>query len=48
VNGRKLAGNIAWEQLKQIIDYEIEYQKTTKNAGDDCGCQIEFDIPGQK
>lgn len=48
VNGRKLTGNVAWEQLKGIIDYEIEYQKTAKNASDDCGCEIEFDIPGQK
>lgn len=40
VNGRKLAGNVSWPQLKQIIDYEIEYQKTAKNAGEDCGCDI--------
>lgn len=40
VNGRKLAGNVSWQQLKQIIDYEIEYQKTAKNAGEDCGCDI--------
>lgn len=47
VNGRHLTGNVQWEQLKQIIDYEIEYQKVTENAGDDCGCQVEVDIPGQ-
>jgi len=40
VNGRKLAGNISWPQLKQIIEYEIEYQKTAKNAGEDCGCEL--------
>lgn len=40
VNGRKLAGNVSWPQLKQIIDFEIEYQKTAKNAGEDCGCDI--------
>lgn len=40
VNGRKLAGNISWPQLKQIIEFEIEYQKTAKNAGEDCGCEL--------
>ncbi|MBM3768081.1 MAG: hypothetical protein FJW32_22080 [Acidobacteria bacterium] len=40
VNGRKLAGNVSWPQLKQIIDFEVEYQKTAKNAGEDCGCDI--------
>jgi protein-disulfide isomerase len=40
VNGRKLAGNVSWPQLKQIIEFEIEYQKTAKNAGEDCGCQL--------
>ncbi len=48
VNGRKLTGNVAWAQIKRIIDYEIDYQKITKNAGDDCGCQVELDIPGQE
>jgi hypothetical protein len=32
--------------LKSIIDYEIEYQKTAKDAGDDCGCELKLDIPG--
>lgn len=40
VNGRKLAGNLSWPQLKQIVEYEIEYQKTAKNAGDNCGCEL--------
>ena len=33
-------------RLKNIIDAEIEYQKTAKNAGDDCGCEVKLDIPG--
>lgn len=40
VNGRKLPGNISWPQLKQIIEFEIEYQKTAKNAGENCGCEL--------
>jgi hypothetical protein len=34
--------------LRSIIDYEIEYQKTAKNAGEDCGCTVKLDIPGLK
>ena len=47
VNGRRLTGNVQWAQIKQVIDHEIAYQKVTRNAGDDCGCQVELDIPGQ-
>jgi protein-disulfide isomerase len=39
VNGRRLS-TTAWPDLKQIIDDEIEYQKTAKNAGEDCGCVV--------
>jgi protein-disulfide isomerase len=45
VNGRMLAGSLSWEQLKQIIDYEIDYQKVTHNAGDDCGCTVDLGSP---
>src|SRR5437879_988446 len=33
VNGRRIPSQIAWPDLRQIIDQEIEYQKTAKNAG---------------
>ncbi len=45
VNGRRLPGAIEWQNLKSIIDYEIEYQKTAKNAGEDCGCEIKLTSP---
>jgi protein-disulfide isomerase len=45
VNGRRLAQTVDWTNLKQIIDYEIEYQKTAKNAGDDCGCDLKLKLP---
>lgn len=45
VNGRRLSGSPEWEQLKAIIDYELDYQEVTHNAGDDCGCAIELDFP---
>jgi protein-disulfide isomerase len=45
INGRKMGGSHKWEQLKQIIDYEIDYQKVAKNAGDDCGCEVSVPFP---
>jgi protein-disulfide isomerase len=46
VNGRRLTGTLPWEQLKMVIDYEIGYQKTAKNAGEDCGCDVRLAMPG--
>lgn len=46
VNGRRIAGSFDWPNLRAIIDYEIEYQKTAKNAGEDCGCELKLDLPG--
>lgn len=45
INGRRLAGQLSWPQLSQIIDYEIGYQKTAKNAGEDCGCSVALPSP---
>lgn len=45
VNGRQLSGSVKWEQLKAVIDYELEYQQVTENAGDDCGCAVELEFP---
>lgn len=47
VNGRRIPGQVDWPALKNIIDYEIEYQKTAKNAGEDCGCELKLNLPGQ-
>ena len=46
INGRRIGQTIDWANLKMIIDSEIEYQKTAKNAGDDCGCEVKLDVPG--
>jgi protein-disulfide isomerase len=40
LNGRRLPGKTEWAQLKELIDIELEYQKTAKNAGEDCGCDL--------
>jgi protein-disulfide isomerase len=45
VNGRKLVGHLDWPSLRQIIDSEIEYQKTARNAGEDCGCEVKLPSP---
>jgi protein-disulfide isomerase len=46
INGRRLVGAEQWPDLKRVIDYEIEYQKTAKNAGEDCGCDVRLPMPG--
>ena len=46
VNGRRMAGAVDWPTMKHIIDDEIEYQKTAKNAGEDCGCSMTLPTPG--
>jgi len=48
VNGRRMTGAVAWPDLKRVIDFEIGYQKTAKNAGEDCGCEIKLPSPGGK
>ncbi len=45
INGRRLEGQVPWPTLRDIIDYEIEYQKTAKNAGEDCGCEVKLSSP---
>lgn len=47
VNGRKLVGNIGWGNLRQIIEFEIGYQKTANNAGERC-CEVTIPSPVNK
>jgi protein-disulfide isomerase len=42
LNGRKLLGATPWTQLKQIIDMELDYQKTAKNAGEQECCEVKL------
>ncbi|MBI3668136.1 MAG: DsbA family protein [Acidobacteria bacterium] len=48
INGRRISGATPWPNLKQIIDEEIEYQKTAKNAGEDCNCEVRLPTPFAK
>ena len=43
INGRRIAAGTDWPSIKRVIDFEIEYQKTAKNAGEDCGCETKLD-----
>jgi protein-disulfide isomerase len=45
INGRKLVGRVDWPNLRNIIDYEIDYQKTAHNAGENCGCEVSLPAP---
>ncbi len=45
INGRRIAQQVKWDNLKGIIDFELDYQQTAKNAGDiDC-CAITLPTP---
>jgi protein-disulfide isomerase len=46
VNGRRMVGVANFADLQRVIDYEIDYQKTAKNAGEDCGCEVKLPMPG--
>ena len=43
INGRRVVGQVAWQQLKQIIDHEIEYAKT-HGGGEKC-CEVKLPSP---
>jgi protein-disulfide isomerase len=44
INGRKVPYAIKWENLKQVVDFEIGYQRTAHNAGEAC-CSIQLSSP---
>lgn len=46
VNGRRLVGRLDWPTLRSVIDFEIEYQKTARNAGEEACCELKPLIPG--
>jgi protein-disulfide isomerase len=43
INGRRIPAGTDWASMKRVIDFELEYQKTAKNAGEDCGCETKLD-----
>lgn len=47
LNGRRLIGNYPWPNLKQLIEGELNYQKTAQNAGEKC-CELKIPNPLDK
>jgi protein-disulfide isomerase len=47
VNGRRLVGNYPWPNLEQIINGEMNYQKTSPDTGEKC-CEIKIPSPLNK
>jgi protein-disulfide isomerase len=45
INGRRLVGNQGWSVIRQAIDYEIDYQKTAQNAGEQACCELKIPSP---
>jgi protein-disulfide isomerase len=44
INGRRIP-HLPWENMKQIIQSEVEYQKKTHNAGDQACCSVDLPSP---
>jgi protein-disulfide isomerase len=47
LNGRRLVGAYPWPNLQQLINGELNYQKTAQNAGEKC-CEIKIPSPLNK
>jgi protein-disulfide isomerase len=45
INGRRLVGNQGWTLIRQAIDWEIDYQKTANNAGEQACCELKIPSP---
>ncbi len=45
VNGRPVSGAVPWEQLKAIVDWELEYATKTGATGEKC-CELTLPVPG--
>jgi protein-disulfide isomerase len=47
LNGRRLIGSYPWPNLQQLIEGELNYQKTAQNAGEKC-CEVKIPSPLNK
>ena len=41
INGRRIPGSIPWQNLKQLIDAELEFAKIA-NAADEKCCEVKI------
>lgn len=44
INGRRISAQIPWENLKQVIDFELDYQKSLQATGEGC-CAVKLPVP---
>jgi protein-disulfide isomerase len=47
LNGRRLVGSYPWPNIEQLINGELNYQKTAQDAGEKC-CEIKIPSPLNK
>jgi protein-disulfide isomerase len=47
LNGRRLIGAYPWQNLQQLIEGELNYQKSAQNAGEKC-CELKIPNPLNK
>lgn len=47
INGRMVPGSVPWQQMKAIIDWELDYAKKHPESGEKC-CELTLPIPGKK
>lgn len=48
INGRRLIGNVAWTDLKRVLDYELDYaakHSSSAKREEPC-CEVKLPIPG--
>jgi protein-disulfide isomerase len=49
INGRRFVGNTPWPQVKQVIEYELNYSKKMQSEKkDEACCEVKLPIPVQK
>jgi len=44
INGRRISAQIPWENLKQVIDFELEHHRSTQSAAASC-CAVKLPVP---
>lgn len=44
INGRRISAQIPWENLKQVIDFELNHQKSAQAGGEGC-CAVKLPVP---
>jgi len=49
VNGRRMVGNVGWDQLKQVIDHELQHARKTQAASkEEACCEVKIALPANQ